>query len=435
MSDQVIDSGTAVSSADSSSLGASTSNVSAVEQSNSVPVSPSGETSPITPSEPNVEASTGETTTATEDGAVSTAAEESQESRLDFDTEALDEKVRNAFIGYRTENKELKQFKQQLEPAYAAIQERGGWENVQRDIQIFESALSEDPNTRAQFHQALFEESPQAYQRFVGDLLADEGVQQSALQSLGLNPELIDLYRQVTQTGALPPGAAPASFDSEWLSQIKPEYRDLLSTLDPEYQADLALRDPKVANADLEMRAKVRSIEQQQQQAARQAEFQQQEQQKQEIETRKNAAYFGIRDVVKTEVSKLFPGDSKLQEILTNSAEAALLKSPKGAQLWSEIEQAIESGEQRAVKMRTPQIVAEALVQVQQELRDFASIHDKARKYDELMRSQQNGRDVPPGVGQSVTQNGKINLPNPNARGQFDPANILALRNQIWGGQ
>lgn len=429
MSDQVTDSGAATASAVSTELGANSGSVSQPEQEN-LSASPSGETNSNL-ADPLVAASP-EAATTSDESAVSTAAVEGDEPKLDFDPESLDEKVRQAFIGYRTENKELKQFRQQAEPVSAWVQERGGLENVQRDLSLVEAALSDDPQARATFHATFYEESPQAYMRFVGDLIADEGVQRSALQQMGLNPELIDLYKQVTETGAVPQGAPAVQFDQEWLSAIKPEYRDLLKSLDPEYQADLALRDPKIANSDLEYRAKVNAIEQEQARATQARQEQTVEAQKRAIEQRTNAVYSGIRSSVQAEIAKAFPGDTDVQEMMTNAAEAALLSSPKGGALWKEIEDAVRAGEKRTWETKTPQIIAEALVQIKERVQKHASVYEKARKYDELMRQQSGGRDVAPGMGQTVTLgNGKIALPNPNARGQFDPANIT----KYWPGQ
>lgn len=408
--------------ADTTTSGVSDS-VSQSEQTTSATVSPTVETSVP---------DSGEAVTAAEGESTGTApVAEEAEPDIDFGSNPDAEKARTAFINLRQQLKEQKQQWQQFEPARAIVQERG-WENIQKDLTAFDAIWSEDPETRAGFHQALYEESPTAYQRFVGDLITDPVVQQTALESLGLNPEMVDLYRQVTQTGALPQAAAPTDFDPDWLAQIDPQYHDLLKSLDPEIQADYALREPKVANFDLRNVARIQEQENHQRQVEQVQQRLAAERQAAQVEAVKDSAYSGIRDVVKSEVGKLFP-DPKLQEILTNSAEAALLRSPKGAQLWNEIEAAIENGEMRTVKRLTPLIVTEATAQVQQELRDFASIYDKARKYDELNRSQANSSDVPPGTGDRLSQNGRYNIPNTSARGQFDPANLFALRDQIFG--
>ena len=136
-----------------------------------------------------------------------------------------DETARNLFT-------ELRSNYQAAKPVVDWIQERGGQDFVKTDIEMVDYAWSENQEDRLKFHERFSEMSPRAYQRFMSDIAEDQAWQGLALQKAGLNPQLLDLYKQIGPDGTingqpvLQPSVDPAVYD-----KIRPEFRDVFNSL------------------------------------------------------------------------------------------------------------------------------------------------------------------------------------------------------------
>ena len=334
----------------------------------------------------------------------------------DIDPAQFEEKARNAFITQRQKISELAAFQQEAKPVYEKIQQRGGWERIERDTALVDSALAEDAETRRNFHALFYEQSPSAYMRFLDDLINDENIQAEVLKVRGID---LDAYKASSDANEL------SETVQQVMQTLSPEHLEVFKALDPEVQEDLALRSEKVRNYDLEQYAMSHKTRMEVQQQREAWQKQQGEQAQARVQQKQVQAYSDVKSTVKQGIAKLFPGQDAFQEAVTSATESALLNDPVGAKLWSRIESLIAQGEWRKADDEMPQIIAAAQAAATAQAKPFLELAEKARKYDELMRSQVPTR-VEPGRGMPVT-NGNYNLPKPDARGQYDPANIIAL--------
>lgn len=372
-----------------------------------------------------------------------------------------DEKARNAFIQMRQGLKEADAFKSSQEPVAAWLQQRAeqqakalGYETVepemvqsifqqtQADVRLIDAAYSDDPNVRSEgFHQAFYQQDPAAYMRFISDIAADPNVQANSLMSLGVaNEEIPDLVKAI-QSGAWKNAtqAVESSFNEDVMAEVAqyPQLQEVYRSL-PGYKQEIAngIYDPnQLANYLYEQQQLQETAKQRQDWDRQQSNAKAQEAQ-QQLASRKEGAYNTVRDTVKAALSSIFPNNPEAQDFVMSAAEAKLYSSPEGAALWHELEAHLENGQMRDYQLKLPQMMAKAKVIAMEQAKWLNSQAEKARQYDEIMRfgtaeeiqnylNQQRGKQAVLRPGAPPATNGH-QLPNPKARGQYDPANIAS---------
>lgn len=343
-----------------------------------------------------------------------------------FNPEVLPEEARPVYSALHSDFEAAQQFKSEAEPLITWVNEIGGKEAIERDLQIFDAAFSEDPDQRANFHNAFYESSPSAYARFVGDILQSEYGQQQVLHSLGLNPALLDTYRQVAEDGTLDgqPVAAEPVAEPEFLAGMPQDLRDLFKTFPREVQEDYALQAPGVAKFHLE-NAYHAHRERQRQDQERQVQQQREAQERQHrIAQAQQQTYQETRKIVTESLKQAFEGDDLLPELVASAVETEYFDSPEGQAQWLRLSDLIAKGESRAVKAELPLVIAQVKAIAAKKSEKLAQIYADARKW----RAQQQKENPRTEIGGGDPAGTTRTISPANGAGQYRPENIL----QYW---
>lgn len=345
-----------------------------------------------------------------------------------FDAASLPEEASTAYNALKGDYDTLTGYKTEAEPVLSWVNERGGREAVEADVKLVDAAFSPDPEVRGSFFQTIYDQSPEAFNRIVGDITDNQYAQVAVLQKLGLDPEHIEAYRQVTTNGgALPETMQPSEsvVDLAFLESLKPELRAVFKTLPQKVQEDYALRDPEVANWDLQQVAAAHAERQRQAAAQQQATTERESQRQQQIATAQKETYTRARNIVQESLAKAFPGDTVIPNIIASAVETELFDSPEGAAQWARLAEMIAKGETRNVKAELPLMIAKAQAMATEKSKHLAALYADARKWRESQQKE-NPR-TEPGYGDQV---GRGQVEKVNGAGGYRPENVFSYFNQ-----
>jgi len=366
-----------------------------------------------------------------------------------IDPAQLGEKAGKAFAALRTKAKladELSAFKATAEPIANWVQERGGIEPVQQDVQMLDALFAPELAGREPFYDYIGQQGgPEALTRMALDFASTPFVLDQALlnlgQGAGVTPDDLPALRELIASGAwrsVDQQAAQAFTPDPAILQSIPEHlRETYQSLPPEVRADFDQRPESVRTWDLQQ-AYIAQTAQREAQRGRLAQQRAQEAADKAAKAEaKNQAYVSVQGIVRQKLASIFKDNEQAIDYTLSAVESKLYSSPKGETLWNELEAHLDEGEMREFNKKLPLIIAEAEAIASQQGKWLNEREDKARKFDDLMRlgsmdqivqmvNQLRGAGRDPQGGQPVAPNANGNIPHPERRGQFDPANIAA---------
>lgn len=341
-----------------------------------------------------------------------------------------DEQARKAFIHMRQGLRDAEDYRNQWTSATDWVAQRGGLEPIQSDVQMMDGLFAGDFEARVEnFYRPLAQQNPQVYERIMEDFSTVPDMQDKVLQLMGVSPEDLPSVKDAIARGTWRDGAANAS--GALVELDDPNLRGVynaLGTVERRIADSLYGEELSAYLQDQGYRLAAQAYERQQAQQAQQAAIAQQ----------KTATYQNVRGVVEKAVANLFPNDTNTVSLVLAGTEAELFGDAQGAALWAELERHIENGESRMVQAKLPQIIAKAQAIATKQAKGLSDMHEKARKFDELMRMgneqeiadyfrRVRGSGQQPGQGVPVSSsNGRTSLPKPADAGKFDPANVLS---------
>lgn len=371
-----------------------------------------------------------------------------------------DEKARQAFIAMRQGLKEMEAFKSSQEPVATWLQQRAQalgidpsqpdavqtvFEMTQTDIGLVDRMYSADDAVRREFHQTFYQQDPEAYQRFVGDIIADPNVQVNLLTQLGVDendiPDLVNAlssgsWKEAVQTVQSDINEVTLSDLSDW-----PQLQEVYKSLPPHKRAIAdSIYDRNQLADYVNEQARLQEVERRQIEWQRQQEQAKEAERRQQIQSRKKGAYDTVRGAVENALKAIFPHDPTGLKLVLSAAESELYSSPEGATLWNELEAMIETGQTREFQLKLPLMISKAKIMATEQAKYLSGQAEKARQFDELMRfgsaeeimnylNQVRGKQAVLKPGTQPVPNGR-QMPQPKAAGQYERANVLAL----WPG-
>lgn len=315
-------------------------------------------------------------------------------------------------------------------PLKSWVEERGGLEYVQQDVEMASNLFSANAEDRYKAYATLAQDSA-AFERFLTDVTTDPTVQERALQAM--DPQALLQY--VEQAGLLPEGYG-SNIDPAVMATIPQELQEVFRSLPVGVQEEYAEMRPDLRNWNLRRDAQLynqQKADQQRQQRERQ---QQQQQQAQAVQQQKAKVYQDVRSILQQSLAAVFPNNDEASKFVLRATETALYDSPEGAALWGELESMIESGQTRALREKLPLMIAKAKAVATQNAQWLNERESKARQFDELMRkasqeeilayvNQMRGGMKQPSQGTTV-QPTSGHVPSPDKVGQYASENVLA---------
>jgi len=274
------------------------------------------------------------------------------------------------------------------------------------------------------FLRQLRAESPNTFGDMIWEAMAtpwtaDESTASVLLRDYyGLNPELLDTYRQIQSPDDLQAfNAAPVD-----MSHIPQAYHDLYKSLDYDTRDQIDLI-PDDATRNLALRGLNAEFQQKQAQQAQQREIAQERQRVQQERTAQLGEEIGngARNLVRQQFGSIqLTGDQKvdslLWDVLLNHGQNALLTDPQGRTLVDKVfgeKGLIPRGEVHLARSNQALIAASVARLLKEPIEAISALASDARKYREMQR-------------QNATPRAEIGASSSNGAGQ-SPANNNGL--------
>jgi len=352
------------------------------------------------------------------EGSVDAGAEDSPANLTDDELANIPDQWRDRFSSL---HKGYKSLEADHKPLKAWVDQRGGLDYVQTDVELMDKLFSENPDERREFYQGLYQDSA-AFERFMSDITTDPGVQAAVLQNIDPN----ELLRYVEGMGLVPQNS---TVDPGVLATIPQDLQEVFRLLPPAVQEEYALMQPAIRDWNLKRDAQIHYSQQREQQQAKQARDEAAYQQKSKV-------YNDVRSIIQQSLTQIFPANEQAMNFVLSATETALYQSEEGAALWNELEAMVDRGNVRGIREKLPLIVAKAKSIATQQATWLNERESKARQFDELMRlsnyddiiahvNRLRGGMRQPSPGTTPQPNGN-GLPKPDMAGQYDPANVLS---------
>jgi len=349
----------------------------------------------------------------------------------DDDLSALPETERTPLINQRNRIRELNRWRTEAEPGRNWIDQRGGLEYVQSDVQLVDHLFSENLEDRQQAYATLFQDSS-AFERVKADFVTDPMIQ----REVWANSDPQEVLEYLRQGGHLPQGYG-SNVDPAILATIPAELQEVFRSLPPEVQEDYAKMSDGMRNWNLRRDAQLyagQKAEQQRQQREQQA---YQNQRMQAAHEAKTKTYNDVRSIIQSALAEKIPGNDQATQFVLQATETALYQSAEGAALWNELDAHIDKGEMRAVQAKLPLLVARAKAEAVKIASWLNDTQSKARQFDEMMRmgsqedilrylAQLRGGQKQPGPGTTPAPTNGNHMPKPELAGQYSRENILS---------
>jgi|SRR5262245_5541127 len=327
------------------------------------------------------------------------------------------DKFKSLLSGYKSLESDHK-------PLKTWVDQRGGLQYVQPDIEAFDGLFSENIESRQQAYAHVYNQDAGAFERIITDFATDPMVQRRAIENI--SPQALLQY--VQELGLLPEQYS-SNIDETVLQAIPAELQQVFRQLPAEVRDEYMLMQPGVRNWNLRRDAQLQNIQYEQSRTANQQREQAQYEQKSKV-------YSDVRSIIQQSLAEKIPGNDQATQFVLQATETALYQSPEGAALWNELEAHIERGEARAVREKLPLLVTKAKAIATQQAVWLNERESKARQFDELMRlsnyddiirhvNQLRGGMKQPGQG-VTPQPTNGHIPKPEMAGQYDTANVLS---------
>lgn len=335
------------------------------------------------------------------------------------------DKFTSLFKGYKSLEADHK-------PIKLWVDQRGGLDAIQSDVQMLDKLYSANLEDRRQFYEGLYNDTP-AFDRFMTDITTDPTVQQTVLKNI--DPQVLMGY--VEKAGLLPQGST-AHVDPAVLAQIPQDLQEVFRGLPPAVQEDYALMNADLRNWNLRRDAQLHNSQKAEQQRQQREQQQQQHQRAQQAHEQKSTVYKDVRSIVQQALAQVFPGNDQASQFVLNATEAALYSSEEGVALWNELESYIDSGQTRALREKLPLMIAKAKAEATKTAQWLNERESKARQFDELMKFGENydeiikylgrvrGGQKQPSPGVTPQPQNGHGGPKPELAGQYDPANVVS---------
>ena len=341
----------------------------------------------------------------------------------DDDLASLSETERTPLINQRNRIRELNKWRTEVEPVKTWVDQRGGMDHIQADVQMVDQLFSPDLGTRQQFYQTIHSQDPAAFDRLIADVIDTPWVQERFLQSI--DPQTVISYAQ--QAGYLP---QDSDADLAVAATIPNELQRVWNSLPAAVRADYGQMKPEMRNWNLQRDAKIYYAEQAERDRAQSERTEQAFQQKSKV-------YNDVRTIIQQALTEKIPGNQEAMNFVLQATETALYQSPEGAALWNELEHLIDTGQNRGLREKLPLIIAKAKQIATQQATWLNGMESKARQFDELMRlgsyddiiryvNQVRGGMKQPGPGTTPQPTNGHGGPRPELAGQYDRDNIMS---------
>lgn len=316
-------------------------------------------------------------------------------------------------------------------PLKSWVEQRGGLEYIQTDVEMVDRLFSPNLEDRQQAYASLYQDEA-AFGRIFEDFVTDPDVQRAALQNI--DPQT--LLRYVEDAGLLPQGYG-SQVDPAVLATIPNELQDVFRSLPTAVQEDYAAHSPELRNWNLRRDAQLYNSQRAERERAQREQQHYHEQRAQAAYEQKSKVYNDVRTIIQQALAEKIPGNEEALKFVLNATETSLYQSPEGAALWNELETHIDTGNVRELRQKLPLIVAKAKQIATSTATWLNGMESKARQFDELMRlsnyddiiryvNQLRGGMKQPGPGTTPAPTNGNHMPKPELAGQYDRDNILS---------
>src|SRR5262245_41413733 len=298
----------------------------------------------------------------------------------DDDLASLSETERTPLVNQRNRIRELNRWRTEAEPIKTWVDQRGGMDYVQSDVQLVDQLHSENLEDRQQAYATLFQDSS-AFERVKTDFVTDPTIQ----REVWANSDPQEVLEYLRQLGHLPQGYG-SNVDPAILATIPSELQEVFRSLPPEVQEDYAKMTDGMRNWNLRRDAQLYAGQKAEQQRQQREQLAYQNTRDEAADQAKTKTYNDVRSIIQTALTEKIPGNDQATQFVLQVTETALYQSPEGAALWNELDAHIDRGEMRAVREKLPLLIAKAKAIATQNAVWLNERESKARQFDELMR-------------------------------------------------